>query len=87
MKIAIKEIPAFPFPATHVCVSDGHVALGVGANFQYMLMSYDGTPVSQAARISLSPEHYESWGASDEELANVIVRALGLEPLENVKAE
>ena len=87
MKIAIKEIPAFPFPATHVCISDGHVALGVGANFQYMLMSADGTPVSQAARISLSQEHYDSWGASDEELAKVIVKALGLTPIENSEAE
>lgn len=76
----IIPVSAFPNQATHLCVSDGHVTLGEGANFQYVLLDISGNLVSQPARKSLTASQYNGWVGDDAYVCTGIANNLGLTP-------
>lgn len=78
MTIPITPVPAYPAAATQIRVDDGHVTLGVGANFQYTLLDASGNAVSAPARNSLTPEQYAAWTGDDEFAAQCVAQNVGL---------
>ncbi len=80
MTIAIVPLNTWPTQATQLQVDDGHVTLGVGANFQYALLDANGALVSAPARNTLTDEQYASWTGSDEAVCAFVAQNVGLTP-------
>jgi len=79
MTIEIKPVPAYPATATQLRVDDGHVQLGIGANFQWALLDVDGNIVAGPGRNDLTQNQYDTW-IDDESVAEDVAENLGLIP-------
>ena len=81
MIISIAPVPGYPAEATQLSVDDGHVSLGVTANFQFTLLTANGAPVSAPARCDLTPEQYGNWTGDDVYVCRCVAENQGLTPL------
>ena len=81
MIISIVPVPAYPLEAVSLRVDDGAVTLGVGANFQALLLDASGNPASIPTRIPLTDEQYTAWTGDDLFVAECVAWNMGLTPI------
>lgn len=62
-------------------VSDGHVTLGVGADFQWALLNAAGDIIAGPERCALTADQYNAWGADDSAVAKAVAQNLALVPV------
>ena len=80
MLLSIQPVPAYPNPAVSLRVDDGHVNLGVGADFQWALLDASGALVAGPGRNTLTDAQYNAWTGADSEVLNAVALNLGLTP-------